>query len=436
MPVAFLVVSVAGLLLTLNACRPFARGGPLSVASFAAGWLTSELPLHHIAWQVVASAGFIAAGALDGAPGWVALALTVASWAGLAYLAHQGARAGDVMEAALVEVLGPGYRASAARSGAGTPLPPRRQLAWPFGRRHPAVTRVRNLQYSPYGRRGRLDVYHHRDRPTGAPVLLQVHGGAWVVGSKDQQGVPLMLHLASQGWVCVAINYRLSPRATFPDHIIDVKRAIAWIRSHIVEFGGDPGFVAITGGSAGGHLAALAALTPGAREWQPGFEEEDTSVAACVPFYGVYDFTNHEGTGRADMERFLARVVMKSSLGEDRRGWEAASPLFRVNADAPPFFVVHGRNDSLVPVRQARAFVDRLRAVSRNPVVYAELPGAQHAFDVFASIRTRHVVGGIQWFLEYVRATHASSPAGGHRGGETAGDASTPGGGIAPGTAV
>lgn len=429
MPVAFLVVSLIGLLFTLNAYRPFARGGPLSVVSFMAGWLTSELPVHHVLWQLGATAGFVVAGALDGGAGWVALAVNVGSWAGLAYLAVESGRARSVVEEALVDGLGRGYRAAldpAVVARIDAPLP-RHQVAWPFGRRHPEVTRVRNLQYAPHGRRGRLDVYHHRDRPAGAPVLLQVHGGAWMLGSKDQQGIPLMLHLAAQGWVCVAINYRLSPRATFPDHIVDVKRAIAWIRSHIVDFGGDPGFVAITGGSAGGHLAALAALTPSVADWQPGFEGEDTSVAACVPLYGVYDFTNHAGVGRADMEGFLARVVMKSRLVDDRQRWEAASPLFQVNADAPPFFVIHGRNDSLVPVSQARLFVDRLRAVSRNPVVYAELPGAQHAFEVFASIRTGHVIRGIERFLAYVHAIRRPSRPLRRQAGEVADTAPTPG---------
>ncbi|MER3452225.1 MAG: alpha/beta hydrolase [Acidimicrobiia bacterium] len=402
MSVAFLVVSVAGLVFTLNAHRPFARRGPLSVPCFFAGWLTSELPVHHVLWQVVAAAAFVTAGGLERWPGWVALVLSVASWVGLVALLIEGHRSRAVLEAALAEGLGPGYSALTGSAVPDGHLPLWR-LAWPFRRHHPDVRSVRNVAYAPHGRRGLLDVYHHRDRPQNAPVLLQIHGGAWMLGSKDQQGIPLMVHLASRGWVCVAINYRLSPRATFPDHIVDVKRAIAWIRERIGDYGGDPSFVVITGGSAGGHLAALAALTPNHREWQPGFEEIDTSVAACVPFYGVYDFTNTAGVGRADMEGFLTRVVMKSRLSDDRVRWEAASPLHRVNADAPPFFVIHGRNDSLVPVTQARLFVERLRGVSANPVVYAELPGAQHAFDVFFSLRTWHVVRAVERFCVYVR---------------------------------
>ena len=94
-----------------------------------------------------------------------------------------------------------------------------------------------------------------------APVLLQIHGGAWVIGDKSQQGLPLMLHLAAEGWVCVAINYRLSPKATWPEHLVDCKRALAWVREHIAEYGGDPDLICVTGGSAGGHLAAMIALT-------------------------------------------------------------------------------------------------------------------------------------------------------------------------------
>ena len=94
-------------------------------------------------------------------------------------------------------------------------------------------------------------------------MLVQIHGGGWLWGRKEGQAEPLMGHLAERGWVCVAPNYRLSPRATWPDHIVDVKRALAWVKSNIAEYGGDPGFLVVTGGSAGGHLASLAGLTPG-----------------------------------------------------------------------------------------------------------------------------------------------------------------------------
>jgi acetyl esterase/lipase len=209
--------------------------------------------------------------------------------------------------------------------------------------------------------------------------------------------------------VAVTINYGLSPRATWPDHIVDCKRAVAWVHRHIAEYGGDPSFVAISGGSAGGHLAALLALTSGDPAFQPGFETADASVDACAPFYGVYDMTAGRGTSRYDegLLMLLERKVFKRRLSDDPAVFEAASPLYRVHPDAPPFFVVHGTNDTLVPVRDARAFVKALRAVSRAPVQYAELPYTQHAFDVLPSVRSAHAVAAVVRFVEGARFRQA-----------------------------
>jgi acetyl esterase/lipase len=122
-----------------------------------------------------------------------------------------------------------------------------------------------------------------------------------------------------------------------------------------------------------------------------------------VPFYGVYDWTNRDGTGRSDMEDMLARLVLKTSRKDSPEVWDQASTMTWVGPDAPPMFVVHGANDSLVPVEQARSFVAMLRAVSKRPVAYAELPGAQHAFEVFDSARTLYTVGAVHRFLESIR---------------------------------
>ena len=134
-------------------------------------------------------------------------------------------------------------------------------------------------------------------------------------------------------------------------------------------------------------------------------------MIAAVPFYGVYDWTNRDGTGRNDMEDMLARLVLKTSRQESPEVWEQASTMSWVSPEAPPFFVVHGSNDSLVPVEQARSFVDQLRATSKEPVVYAELPGAQHAFEVFDSARTLFTVGAVQRFLDTIVARDAAAAA-------------------------
>jgi acetyl esterase/lipase len=248
----------------------------------------------------------------------------------------------------------------------------------------------------------RLDVYRPKqDGSEGPrPAVIQVHGGGWLSGSRFEQGVPLLNHLAALGWVGFNIDYRLSPQATWPDQITDVKRAIAWVREHADEHGIDPDLLCITGGSAGGHLTALAALTAGDPELQPGFEEADTSVAAAVPFYGVYDLTNAGGVYYPELREYVfEQVVFKRSFAEAEELYRAASPTWRVHADAPPFLVIHGDRDTLVPVRDAREFVQRLRSVSRNPVRYVELPGAEHAFDLWPSERTAKVAEAIGRFL-------------------------------------
>jgi acetyl esterase/lipase len=406
---AYLALSAVGAASTANAWRPFSRTGRASGFFFPGGLTVSELPLHTMATQVVVTAGMALAGALGSGAGKGGLALTAASCAGLVGLQRVSGRTRDILEAALVDGLGPDYRQRmAAEFAPPADVPIRRsQIAIPFPRYRRLYASERDVAYGDAGRRNQLDVWRRHDLPSDAkaPVLVQVHGGAWTMGTKEQQGGPLMAHLAERGWVSVAVNYRLAPRHSWPAQIVDVKRALAWVKDNIAEHGGDPDFVVISGGSAGGHLAALAALTPGEATFQPGFEHADTSVQAAVPLYGVYDFVNRDRTGKLDLEDFLARYLMKSKLADQREVWEQASPMTWVRPDAPPFFVIHGTNDGLVPVEQARSFARMLREVSTSPVVYAELPRAQHAFDVVSSTRTLHTLRAIDRFLAVVRST-------------------------------
>jgi acetyl esterase/lipase len=277
----------------------------------------------------------------------------------------------------------------------------------------------------------KLDMYLPTDPPPGLrPAIIQVHGGAWVAGTRREQGIPLLNHLAANGWVGFNIDYRLSPWAQWPDHIVDVKRAIAWVREHAAEWNVDPSFIAITGGSAGGHLSALAALTSDDPSLQPGFEEADTSVAAAVPFYGVYDMLDEERIHA----RVLHSIVLEPFVFRARRSaapevFRSASPRHRVHPGAPPFFVIHGTRDSLVPVADARRFVEALRASSTQPVLYAELAGGQHAFDLIPSWRTAPVVEAIERFLAAVRAG-AAQPGGSVEREEAAETAAAPAGAI------
>ncbi|MFN8037491.1 MAG: alpha/beta hydrolase [Acidimicrobiia bacterium] len=417
----FLGVSLVGAWFTFNALFPTRRWQML-VLSFMAGWITAELAYFHLAWQFVATVVFIRLGALETWPGILGLVITLVSWAGLLFLIAVSLRSRSVVEHALRDGLGDRYRdeIAAGRAQKLATRVVRRQLVFPLLLRDHRVERIRDLRYAEgAGSRHLLDVLRPKTGVTKAPVLFQIHGGGWVIGDKSQQGLPLMLHLAAEGWVCVAANYRLSPRATWPDHLVDCKAALAWIREHIEEYGGDPDLVVVTGGSAGGHLTALVALTQNDPQFQPGFESADTSVTAAVPFYGVYEMADVFRSAQAGRigKRIgdgFARWVLKTTPDEDPDAFWQASPLSYVDEHAPPFFVVHGTNDNLVPVEQARKFAAELRKHSREPVVYAEIPGASHAFEVFHSVRTGNVVNGVDRFLAWiysrVNASGGASP--------------------------
>jgi acetyl esterase/lipase len=392
-----LITGAVWVLFSYNAVRPRYTRAFVAAVSFFAGWLRAELALHVLLLEALLLGVSVWNGALLTWPGAVgALLYGISMWLLIVSLQKSFVSA-DVIEAAL---------AGFADDHAGPTRLPWSRLLIPFWMRNSDVERLSNrIYYQDGATKLALDIYRRRRDASAArrPALLFVHGGAWMIGSKRFQGLPMLRHFAALGWVCFSINYRLSPRATFPDHIVDVKRAIAWVREHAGEHGCDPDFIVVSGNSAGGHLASLAALTPNDQSWQPGFETADTSVAACLSFYGVYDLSDrfahwHNG----GLQLLLERYVMKARLAEAPDRFAAASPLTHVGAQAPPFLVVHGDADSIVPVAEARAFVAALRRSTQAACVYLEVPGAQHAFEVFPSVRTLHLLRGLQRFAVHL----------------------------------
>ncbi|MGZ4475430.1 MAG: alpha/beta hydrolase [Nocardioides sp.] len=385
--------------LTANAYRPLSRR-EVSPPAFAAGWLVSELAPHLLALSAVDTAISLERRRV----GPLGLALAAGSAAGLGYLAWRATGTGATFREVLEETY------AAVSPDDETTAPERtslRSLARPFAMADPRVEVIRDVPYTKGGVKARLDIYRPREATTedgrgGAPVLIQIHGGAWTIGQKEQQGLLLMNRMAARGWVCVSVNYRLAPKYRWPTQIGDVRNAISWVHDHIGEYGGDASHLVLTGGSAGGHLAALAALT--------SLEATGIPIAGCVPFYGVYDMAGDDSYTRA-LRKFLAkRVFAADATIED---FKEASPIEHITPDAPDFLVVHGANDTLVSVRQARAFVERLRAVSKASVTYAELPGAQHAFEIFGSIRSHATISSVQQWLEWHRTHVGGASAGG-----------------------
>jgi acetyl esterase/lipase len=402
-----LVRGIGELVNAVNAVRPLARQGYITIPLFFLGWPTRELAPWAMSASMLDAARRAVRGDFRGRRGLAGLALTAASWAVLAVIHRQDERSTPYFEDPLREALGEDYTEAARLSRAALAAGPFRAGA----ARLRFVSRAGTARYGPH-RANRLDIWRRADLPLDAkaPVLVNVPGGAWVIGMRRPQAYPLLGRLADAGWVCVSIGYRVSPAHPWPDHILDIKRALAWVRENIADYGGDPDCIAISGGSAGGHLASLCALTHDDPTWQPGFEQVDTSVIAAVPIYGRYDWESTDGPGRGEFVRaFLQRLVVKRDYDTHREIYRAASPIHRVRADAPPFFVLHGRNDSVIPVGEARAFVDELREVSAAPVVYAEIPGAQHAFEIFGSPHGQYTAAAVQKFLDWVRLKRLAS---------------------------
>lgn len=382
--------AAVGIVLNLFGRRTPWRRYPWYLAGVGAGIGGTELGGPVAATQVLAGGLAIGLGAGRSRLGTAGLTVAAGTAAGLIGLHRKSAAAQDVLDAALADAYGPNVT--------DRPTKPTNLLVEKYIRYHDeAPEQVLDIrrQHPRYG------------TTAPAPVMIYVHGGSWIGGSKNSQGTHLIAELAARGWVCVSIDYRLGPHNRWPALIVDVKRAIAWVRANIAAYGGDPSFIAVTGGSAGAHLAALAAVSPNDPRFQPGFTDADTTVQAAALLYGVYDVTALNDDGQPRLRNYVRKVMFDTDLADDPDTWRAASPTLRLNrSDTPPMFVIHGDRDEIVSVNQARRFAEQARATTEQPFGYAELPYAHHAFDMIRSPRTKAAVRAIGRFLDTARDRH------------------------------
>ena len=199
-------------LFALAAPRP-RRSSPRNLSYWFA-YLLNELPFVAFYWLLASTLLAVGQGDVDTPGGWAVFGLAVLTTVGLAVVAWRGLRARAAVDQALSEGLGAGWRSAidaglAARLRGRPPLV--RILFGPFFVRRRDVERIANLSYGDAGSSNLLDVYRHRSRPSGGPVLIHLHGGAFRSGRKNREARPLLYRLASQGWVCISANYRLSP---------------------------------------------------------------------------------------------------------------------------------------------------------------------------------------------------------------------------------
>jgi acetyl esterase/lipase len=319
--------------------------------------------------------------------GQFAMALSVLTVLMVSWLVVRAARTLGVMRASLdgiTAVSSPRYRWG--------------RILYPWPYRIPDA--IERLDAIPYAPSLFLDLYRLRGhREERAPLLMHIHGGSWGGGDRRQQAQPLIQEMASRGWVVVSVDYPLVPEATFPEQVVALHGALRWLRDHAGEYGIDAERMFLTGGSAGAHLASLVALTDESSAWSLR-QDTEPAVAGAVTMYGVYDLLDRNGI--RDFWPIITTMLIKADPDLEPGKFHTGSPIDHVSSSAPAFLVVHGRNDSLVPIAESDHFVEALRAVAGRPVAYARLPGATHAFDAVASLRTQQTVAGIAAFLDAV----------------------------------
>lgn len=209
-----------------------------------------------------------------------------------------------------------------------------------------------------------LDLYAPTKPGAPRPLVIYIHGGGWMNGTSRNAAAfsdfpAVMAGLAARGYVVASLNYRLGLEARFPAAAEDVDAAIRWLKAHAADYGIDKTRVAVWGGSAGGHLAALAAT-----DCRPATATaESDCVQAAAIWYGVFDVAALPNGGPPYLNGQAAQ----------------ASAVTFLDPSDPPFLLIHGDSDRTVPVAQSRAFAAKLKSLGMKGD-YIELPGIDHSW--------------------------------------------------------
>ena len=221
----------------------------------------------------------------------------------------------------------------------------------------------------------RLDLARPFGTDSARPAVVFIHGGGWKSADRTN-GRPLILLLASHGFVAVSIDYRLSDQAGFPAQLEDAKCAVRFLRAHAEELGVDPARIGAAGGSAGGHLAALVGLVPAdaGLEGEGGWEAESSRVRAVADLYGISDVAVML---EENLASDCAQKLMRGTPEEKPELYRLASPLAWVKPGAPPFYLTHGDCDDVVPLSHSEKLAAALLAAGSEARLRV-IPGMAH----------------------------------------------------------
>ena len=220
------------------------------------------------------------------------------------------------------------------------------------------ITAKRDVEYIPGGgQRRMLDVYFPAESAKPLPLVVWIHGGAWSAGDKNRTPA---LPLLADGFAVASVTYRFSQHAPFPAQIEDCKAALRWLRAHAKELNIDPQRIGVWGSSAGGHLVAMLGTAGEMKAWDVGENLTQSSrVQAVCDWFGPAEMLTMGAQSdaasriRHDAPDSPESRLIGGSLQENKDKARAASPLNYVSAGAPPFLIMHGDRDQLVPHQQS-----------------------------------------------------------------------------------
>jgi len=410
----FIFWTLASVFLTLNVFRPLAKRSNSSfrviLVSFVLSWLVGDLLPHWILLNAGILILFSYSEIYSQPLGWGGLLVHFSGWTILMLRLWIMLNLPERLEQQMEAYLGAQWQKIYP-----SPLAPRRifEVDWHswFNPNKviddPRIEIIRDqVFHQQAGFQLKLDIYRPHNTKKKHPGILQIHGGAWITGSKRQASF-LMSRMAARGWVCFSVSYRFSPDIVFPEHLIDVKHALRWIRNNAEEHGLDSNFIIATGGSSGGHLAAMTALTQNQAEFQPGFEKTDTSIQGCVPFYGVFNFSEpfDERTpfpAKAGVLQMLCGGTPETQ--PDR--YQQITPANWISGKTPPFLLIQGETDALISATETQAFWEVLQAHKVKDSVFLRLPLVEHAFDIFPTLTAQCIVPTIERYLIMLHQNH------------------------------
>jgi acetyl esterase/lipase len=245
---------------------------------------------------------------------------------------------------------------------------------------------LREIAYVENGhQRQKLDLYVPA-KPAG-PLLVWIHGGGWRGGDKNN---PPGLAALEKGVTIASINYRLSQHALFPAQIEDCKAAVRWLRAHAADYGYDGKKVAVWGASAGGHLAALLAVTGQVKDFDVGANlDQSSAVQSCINWFGPADFEAYDPKLPTEMvqrenKTSVLALLFGGPISEKLELARRASPVTWVTKDAAPMLIMQGTKDPLVPLDQSQRLADRLKAAGAD-VTLDVIEGAGHGGPQFTA---------------------------------------------------